>query len=252
MEEQKEFELPCHNAEHWSNITSQLAHPCNTLEDLIKLILAFQSANETKEKDEGSAEDEGLTLGSFEGFFDEYYPSGSEKRQVFLDTTLPSIITLALALPSLFPDGSLPTLGPLRYSKLSFLTPNHTPNTSTTLLLTIPPCFPFFGAISGSHSRSDVKLCTEQVGCLLVHMLLCTLRKMSWTKYWTDFSEWLAGSSRRGGPIVAYLSALFDYFDSLPSRTQGNDNHPHTHPSHHAQHRVERGDSGVCKEKGGG
>jgi len=119
MEEQKGFELPCYNAEQWSSITSQLTHPCNTLDDLIKDILAFQSANETKEKDEGSAEDERerQTLGSFEEFFDGYYPSGSEKRKVLFATTLPSMITLALALPSLFPDGSLPTLGSLRYSK---------------------------------------------------------------------------------------------------------------------------------------
>ncbi len=74
----------------------------------------------------------------------------------FFSAVLPTVCTIALQMPTLFPAGELPVLCPGEDASLS--------------------------------------LTREQVACLLSHMFFCTLEPPRWSQYWANFDIWYNSS----------------------------------------------------------
>lgn len=112
------------------------------------------------------------------GFLESFLKDkGSVEERQFFGNTWPVLVDLALDMPRLFPEGSLPVL---------------------------------------SEQNCEVVLSRRQIACLVVHQFLCSLPSQSWvTDSSPDFRIWYSGDSRHPEIITAYLSALFVYFDRL-------------------------------------
>lgn len=105
------------------------------------------------------------------------------KHDQYFTKTWPFLVDLALEMPTLFPDGTLPCLS---------LAPNGT------------------GMTTATFSR-------RQVACLVVHQFLCSLPSHPWdTESFVDLRPWYSQSNTsHPGAVHAYLTALFTYFEYL-------------------------------------
>ena len=102
--------------------------------------------------------------------------TGGRTEEEFLRHTIPSIVSLALRMPSLFPTGEIPVLEP---------------------------------GIAGI-----VVLSREQVACLLAHMFLCTLQPAPWNLHWANFHIWYESSSHPVLAYLQSLLVYFEQLDS--------------------------------------
>lgn len=112
------------------------------------------------------------------------------KHDQYFTKTWPFLVDLALEMPTLFPDGTLPCLS---------LAPNGT------------------GMTTATFSR-------RQVACLVVHQFLCSLPSHPWdTESFVDLRPWYSQSNTsHPGAVHAYLTALFTYFEYLQQSTEGH------------------------------
>jgi poly(ADP-ribose) glycohydrolase len=172
----------------WSVLTALLARPLDTHQDLFDLLDTIL-----------------LTLGcprgpeydSLERALDEYseisttvHSSGPDtERTTFLDAW-PRLRDLALALPSLFADGTLPIL---------------------------------------SRNAASATLSRRQVACLLVHMFLGTIPAQPWASASggeagaVGFGIWYTSDQAVPHAADAYLRALMAYFASIAKCTDDDD-----------------------------
>ncbi len=99
----------------------------------------------------------------------------------FFQSIWPTLRSLALELPSLFPGG------------LQVLNP----------------------------SNDEIVLSRRHVACLVIHQFLCTLATPPWmTDGSPDFHIWYSSRTPHPGAVEAYLFALFRYFELLASTTE--------------------------------
>ena len=95
----------------------------------------------------------------------------------FFKKTYPSMVQLALRMPELFPSGELDVLKP------------------------------------GESPHCTLTFTREQVGCLLVHMFLCTFSSPpKWNRFWANFGVWYNSKSQ---PTIAYIKSLLNYFGQI-------------------------------------
>ncbi|KAJ5896252.1 uncharacterized protein N7473_005651 [Penicillium subrubescens] len=111
------------------------------------------------------------------------YLKDEAKHEQYFTKTWPFLVDLALEMPILFPDRTLPCLSPA-----------HGDNGTTT----------------ATFSR-------RQVACLVVHQFLCSLPPHPWgTESFVDLRPWYSQSNTsHTGAVHAYLTALFTYFEHL-------------------------------------
>lgn len=127
--------------------------------------------------------------------------------------TWPLLVDLALRMPELFPEHSLPILSP---------------------------------------SHPSLLMSREQTACLVIHQFLCTLTAPTWQEGYQDFHIWYSSEQPHSGAVEAYLTALFTYFERLASENEtsplafGIEEWPVTYtlhtnlkPSKHAYHDLE-------------
>ncbi|KAL1961165.1 hypothetical protein VTO42DRAFT_3110 [Malbranchea cinnamomea] len=111
----------------------------------------------------------------------------------FFDRVWPELVDLALEMPRLFPQCSLPVL---------------------------------------CEKRRQVILSRRQVACLVIHQFLGTLLRQPWeTDSSVDFHVWYSSSPGHSGAKEAYLTALFTYFERIVSGEldiRGDSTHPIT------------------------
>ncbi|ETN36431.1 uncharacterized protein HMPREF1541_08709 [Cyphellophora europaea CBS 101466] len=101
----------------------------------------------------------------------------SERRD-FLLSTWPVIRALALEVPILFPDHTLPLLSPF--------------------------C-------------STLRLSRRQIACLVVHQFLCTLKSPPSRDSYYDFSIWYYSQQPHATAAQIYLTSVLTYFERLAS-----------------------------------
>lgn len=102
-----------------------------------------------------------------------------ETRPRFFPTQWRKLANIALRMPELFSSHNLPILGQ-------------------------------------AHAASGVELSRRQVGCLVVHQFLATFH----APFWKDdelhtFAAWYGTEQRHDKAVLAYLEALFMYFEKL-------------------------------------
>ena len=98
------------------------------------------------------------------------------KQPNFLTCVWPRMVTAALNLPTLFPDGLLMTLQP--------------------------------------QVMCSVSLSREQIASLLVHMFLCSLQPPAWSKFWVSFGIWYNSESPPVKAYLLCLFDYFSQLDS--------------------------------------
>ncbi|KAK2734860.1 hypothetical protein FQN55_002505 [Onygenales sp. PD_40] len=109
----------------------------------------------------------------------------ASKEAHFFSTVWPAIVQLALEMPRLFPEHSLPCL---------------------------------------TAENPKVLLSRRQVGCLVVHQFLCSLPSQPWnTDSSQDFRIWYSSGSRHPSAVKTYLCALFTYFERLSGSKAGRE-----------------------------
>lgn len=111
------------------------------------------------------------------------YLKDEAQHDQFFARTWPFLVGLALAMPTLFPDGTLPCISPAG-------------NDTKTM--------------QASFSR-------RQIACLVVHQFLCSMPSHPWdTESFVDLRPWFSQSNTSHvGAVHAYLTALFTYFEHL-------------------------------------
>ncbi|WEW61164.1 poly(ADP-ribose) glycohydrolase [Emydomyces testavorans] len=110
---------------------------------------------------------------------------GESKERQFFERVWPTLVEVALEMPMLFPECSLPVLS--------------------------------------DHHR-HVALSRRQVACLVIHQFLCSLPGQPWsTDSSSDFHIWYSTDIRHPKAVKAYLSSLFAYFERLPEFSPGFD-----------------------------
>jgi poly(ADP-ribose) glycohydrolase len=116
------------------------------------------------------------------GFLQTFLESDWPSKERLFTHVWPGVISLALEMPVLFPEGSLPVL---------------------------------------SQDNPRVVLSRRQVACLVVHQFLCSLPAQPWvTDSSVDFSIWFSNHSPSPKITQAYLYALFTYFERLVDETR--------------------------------
>ncbi|KAK5651521.1 hypothetical protein OQA88_11975 [Cercophora sp. LCS_1] len=112
------------------------------------------------------------------------------KHETFFSKCWPSLANLALQLSDLFPDGYIPILG------------------------------------RAPEFETRVRLSRKQTACLVIHQFLRTLRAPEWRNDGThDFGIWYGSEQRQESAVLAYLEALFTYFEMVvcvPGCLDGN------------------------------
>lgn len=103
----------------------------------------------------------------------------TELPERFYTRTWPCLVSLALEMPTLFPEHSLPIL---------------------------------------SSNHPQLRLSRRQVACLVVHQFLCTLTAPSWQAGFQDFHIWYSSEQPHSNAVAAYLTALFTFFDRLSNK----------------------------------
>ncbi|KAL0478321.1 poly(ADP-ribose) glycohydrolase [Acrasis kona] len=165
------FLLPCspinfHQKPSWEDIAEILTQAeVKKIDDLLEMV----SDASLVDKEE---------LGYLEGFFKDH--TDEKLQNDFIHRTIPDLISMALKLPELFPDGHIPRLS--------------------------------------REQEQTILLSREQIGSLLANMFFGTMNKMSWSPYWVQFVDvWYKAptSSTVPKPVVAYLHSLLDYFKKL-------------------------------------
>jgi poly(ADP-ribose) glycohydrolase len=63
----------------------------------------------------------------------------------------------------------------------------------------------------------ELQFSQKQVACLVAHQVLCTLTCPLWRDGYHDFSIWYHSEQRHPKAVDMYLTAIFAYFDHLPS-----------------------------------
>lgn len=114
-------------------------------------------------------------------FMSSYFDDVPGRSHYFFTKTWPLIVQLALEMPGLFPDGSLPCL-------------------------------------SSEAESATVIFSRRQVACLVIHQFLCSLPPHPWrTESFVDLEIWYssAAAASHRAAMHAYLTALFTYFDRL-------------------------------------
>ena len=100
-------------------------------------------------------------------------------RPKFFQTQWPTLVKIALSMPQLFPGNTLPVL-------------------------------------ERDRAANSVQLSRKQVGCLVIHQFLGTLKAPSWKDDGLhDFAAWYGNEQRHLQAVSAYLESLFSYFDKL-------------------------------------
>jgi len=121
-------------------------------------------------------------------FMSSHFGDSSRKSHSFFTKTWPLIIQLALEMPELFPNRSLPCL-------------------------------------SSETETSTAVFSRRQIACLVVHQFLCSLPPHPWhTQSFTDLGIWYssAAASSHRSAMHAYLTALFTYFERLAASDSDN------------------------------
>ena len=108
-------------------------------------------------------------------------------RPDFWQTQWPKLADIALSMPELFPDHSLPIL-------------------------------------SASRATKCLQLNHRQVMCLIAHQFLCTLKVPSWKDDDMHyFAAWYGSEQRHEQAVLVYLEALFLYFEKYLDRYDDQD-----------------------------
>lgn len=114
-----------------------------------------------------------------------------QEESLFFTCIWRRIVNLALEMPTLFPENSVP-------------------------------------ALSAQHHR-QVRLSRRQVACLVIHQFLGSLPARPWqTESCLDFSIWYSSNVRHPGAVKAYLTAMFTYFERIT--TAGDDDEDNAYP----------------------
>ncbi|KAJ5368453.1 uncharacterized protein N7496_008213 [Penicillium cataractarum] len=110
-------------------------------------------------------------------------------RDRFFTKTWPFLVDLALEMPTLFPDGTLPCLS----------------------------------AAQNDNGMTTATFSRRQIACLVVHQFLCSLPSRPWdTESFVDLRPWYTHSNTsHPGAVHAYLTALFSYFEHLQQPIEG-------------------------------
>lgn len=108
----------------------------------------------------------------------------------FFTKTWLFLVDLALEMPTLFPDGTLPCLS----------------------------------ASQDDNGRSTASFSRRQIACLVVHQFLCSLPPHPWdTESFVDLRPWyIQSNTSHPGAVHAYLTALFTYLEHLQQPIQGH------------------------------
>ncbi|EER25189.1 hypothetical protein CPC735_017920 [Coccidioides posadasii C735 delta SOWgp] len=110
---------------------------------------------------------------------------GEAAEGQFFNRVWPVLVEIALEMPSLFPEFSLPIL---------------------------------------SEQHDQVTLSRRQVACLVVHQFLCSLPSQPWpTDSSPDFRIWYSTDIRHPKAVAAYISSVFTYFGRLAGSSHGSD-----------------------------
>ncbi|EAS28217.3 poly(ADP-ribose) glycohydrolase [Coccidioides immitis RS] len=110
---------------------------------------------------------------------------GEAAEGQFFNRVWPVLVEIALEMPSLFPESSLPIL---------------------------------------SEQHDQVTLSRRQVACLVVHQFLCSLPSQPWpTDSSPDFRIWYSTDIRHPKAVAAYISSVFTYFGRLAGSSHGSD-----------------------------
>jgi poly(ADP-ribose) glycohydrolase len=147
----------------WEEICSTFdEEPITTIEELLSIISTFTKISQDD-------------LGYLESFLTQL---DETVQQTLFTKTIPFLKKLALQLPSLIEQGSIPRLSQKVVQTLEFT--------------------------------------REQVACLLANMFFGTMNKMQWSPYWVNFADvWYKAptSSTLPNPIKTYMTVLLNYFE---------------------------------------
>ncbi|KAL4886915.1 hypothetical protein BJY04DRAFT_212885 [Aspergillus karnatakaensis] len=170
-----EYEVP-----FWDLLSAILKSESDPIVDVSSLVSALETIAIILR---GSARDAGFEL--LRGFLLQYLVDDRGSARFFAQEW-PVLVDLALEMPSLFPEGVLP----------SFVCPD--------------------------DGISEAVFSRRQVACLVVHQFLCSLPPHPWpTESFVDLSPWYSMTSTvHEGAVSAYLTALFTYFERLSGEDQ--------------------------------
>jgi poly(ADP-ribose) glycohydrolase len=99
-----------------------------------------------------------------------------ETQPMFFRDVWQVIVQIALDMPRLFPQGSLPML---------------------------------------TSAHPQINLSRRQTACLVIHQFLCTFEAPYWQDGFQSFHIWYASEQPHDGAVTAYLKALFTYFERI-------------------------------------
>ncbi|PGH23767.1 hypothetical protein AJ80_02197 [Polytolypa hystricis UAMH7299] len=119
----------------------------------------------------------GSSLSDYQFLRDFLQTEWASKEADFFENVWPTLVRVALEMPRLFPQSTLPLL---------------------------------------SEMTHGMELSRRQVACLVIHQFLCSLSKQPWpTDSSPDFSIWYTSDAKQPKAARAYLCALFTYFERL-------------------------------------
>jgi poly(ADP-ribose) glycohydrolase len=168
----------------WDLLTAILTSKSDPIQDIASLIEALETIALSLR---GTATNENHDV--LHEFMTSYLKDEVQHAQYFTKTW-PFLVDLALDMPTLFPDGTLPCLSPVHYDN---------------------------GTTAATFSR-------RQVACLVVHQFLCSLPPHPWdTESFVDLRPWYSQlNTSHPGAVHAYLTALFTYFENLQESIEGH------------------------------
>ncbi|KAL2818508.1 hypothetical protein BDW59DRAFT_152005 [Aspergillus cavernicola] len=160
----------------WDLLTAILRSESAPIVDIPSFIQALETIAVTLR---GTASD--MDFGLLREFMSRHEEEEPTSRKLFPEIW-PALVDIALAMPSLFPEGTLPSLSSTR-----------------------------------DGGVSEAVFSRKQIACLVVHQFLCSLPPHPWpTESFFDLHPWYSMSSTvHRGAVDAYLTALFTYFGRL-------------------------------------